>query len=514
MVLLDRLNIYADQFGERLAFQNVYCGENFLTYEKLKLYSDRMADYLTRKLEDDGKPVIVYGHKQSMMLVSFLACVKAHHPYCPVDISMPEERIKDIAALSGADLMIAVSDCDITSIQKITNAELSKICQTDRRIDLCTDRYTDGEDTFYVIFTSGSTGRPKGVEITANCLDHFLAWSSGLAKKGKTDQAHDVFLNQELLSFDLSVMDIYTSLYTAGTIWALDRGIQTNMGNMFRAMENESKLTVWVSTPSFINMTLMVNKKFNAQTMPDLHTFLFCGEVLTNKTVQELQARFPEAAIINTYGPTEATVAVTSVVIDREMADAKEPLSIGETKPGTEIYILDENYALPEKEQGGKGEIIICGDTVAKGYLNETDLTEEKFFVLDTPNGAVRAYKTGDMGYKAGKLLYYSERKDFQLKINGYRIETGDVESNLLQLEHILDCAVIPVEKRGKVKGLAAFILMAESVEDELECSRKIREYLIEKIPDYMVPKEYRFLDEMPMTNNGKTDRLALKRML
>ena len=236
--------------------------------------------------------------------------------------------------------------------------------------------------------------------------------------------------------------------------------------------------------------------------------------MLTNKTARELMKRFPEAEVINTYGPTESTVAVTEVIITDEMAASEHPLSIGYDKPGTKIFIMDDSYTYPGKPEGEKGEIVIAGNTVAQGYLNQPELTKEKFFKLSTPEGDMWAYKTGDEGYKESDLLYYSGRMDFQIKLNGYRIELGDIESNILEMDDVTYCVVLPIEKRGEVKGLAAFVTLDHAVEDEFDYSQSVRKYISEKLPHYMVPKKCIVLDEMPMTNNGKADRRALKEML
>lgn len=513
MVLLDRLDRYAKLYRDRVAFKNVSDKEDELTYGNLQIYSDRLADYLTDILEDDNTPILVYGHKNSMMLISFLACVKSCHPYCPVDISVPRERINDIVELSGSRLMIEVEECSIGSINKLSCKEIEDAVYIDRKIKR--RKKIDGEDIFYIIFTSGSTGKPKGVQITASCLDNFLLWSSGLIENGKTGVNQNVFLNQALFSFDLSVMDVYTSLYTAGTIWALDKRLLEKIGDMYSQMQN-SGVTVWVSTPSFVNMALKMNKKFNHSMLPDLHTFLFCGEILTNKTARELKKRFPEAVIINTYGPTESTVAVTQIIVNEEMMYSDQPLSIGRAKPGTNIYILDDDYLLPEKSDSEKGEIVICGDTVAKGYHNQPDLTKEKFFTLRTPEGDMPAYKTGDIGYKIGALLYYVGRKDHQLKINGYRIELEDIQNNILKMDGVLHCVVLPIEKRreGRVNGIAAFVSMQDKVREETEFVQELRKYLIERLPSYMIPQKYILLKEFPMTDNGKVDRSALMELL
>ena len=509
MELLTRLEKYSKTEADVVAFKNAFTDET-ITYSELWSYSDKIAGHINETVDNDKQPIVVYGHKSPLMLAAFLACVKTGHPYCPVDISMPQERLKDIVEASETKLLIAMVDTEVTAANKWTMAEVNAMVAEDAT-ELPKDNYVSGSDVYYIIFTSGSTGKPKGVMITADCLDNYLDWMEQIMNRS-TDKKQLTYLNQAPFSFDLSVMDTYTSLYTGGTIWSMEKRLQEDMGLMHTKLK-ESGLNVWVSTPSFMNVCLL-NKEFNGEKLPDFTTFLFCGEVLTNKTARELMKRFPKAEVINTYGPTESTVAVTEVVINDEMAGSEHPLSIGYDKPGTKIFIMDDKYTYPGKPEGEKGEIVIAGNTVAAGYLNQPELTADKFFKLSTPDGDMWAYKTGDEGYKEKELLYYCGRMDFQIKLNGYRIELGDIESNILEMDDVTYCVVLPIERRGEVKGLAAFVTLDHPVEDEFEYSQSVRKYIAEKLPHYMVPKKCIVLDEMPMTNNGKADRRALKEML
>lgn len=509
MELLTRLEKYSKTEADVVAFKNAFTDET-ITYSELWDYSDKIAKHINETVAGDKEPIVVYGHKSPLMLAAFLACVKTGHPYCPVDISMPQERLKDIVEASETKLLIAMVDTEVTAANKWIMADVNAMVAEDVR-ELPKDNYVSGSDVYYIIFTSGSTGKPKGVMITADCLDNYLDWMEQIINRS-TDKKQLTYLNQAPFSFDLSVMDTYTSLYTGGTIWSMEKRLQEDMGLMHAKLK-ESGLNVWVSTPSFMNVCLL-NKEFNGENLPDFTTFLFCGEVLTNKTARELMKRFPNAEVINTYGPTESTVAVTEVVINDEMAGSEHPLSIGYDKPGTKIFIMDDKYTYPGKPEGEKGEIVIAGNTVAAGYLNQPELTADKFFKLSTPDGDMWAYKTGDEGYKEKELLYYCGRMDFQIKLNGYRIELGDIESNILEMNDVTYCVVLPIEKRGEVKGLAAFVTLDHPVEDEFEYSQSVRKYIAEKLPHYMVPKKCIVLDEMPMTNNGKADRRVLKEML
>ena len=506
MKLLDRLERYASEKAEVCAFVNA-AKNDCITYGELKTRSDRLAGYILSLDLERGEPVVVYGHKQSDMLTAFFGCVKSGHPYCPVDISMPSSRLADIIEVSGSRLLIAVEPTEITAETVLDRQTLEKITAADGA-ECDKAARVSGDEVYYIIFTSGSTGKPKGVQITADCLDHFCEW---IVTVGGEEQyeAHNTFLNQAPFSFDLSVMDVYASLFTGGTIWSLEKSVQGDFEALHDSLR-KSGVTVWVSTPSFMNMCLL-NKAFDQNMMPGLRRILFCGEVLPKQTAGELLRRFPLAKTVNTYGPTESTVAVTEIEITKEMLE-EESLSIGVPRSGSPIFIMQDHKPVPA---GQRGELVITGDTLAKGYLHQPELTKEKFATLPIGGKDTRCYLTGDEGYYDEKgRLYYCGRIDFQLKLHGYRIELGDIENNVMQDESVRHCVVLPIVKDGVNKALAAFIVPAVAVEDEFAFSQAIRKTLKQKLPEYMVPQKYVFLDKMPMTTNGKADRNTLKSMI
>lgn len=244
-----------------------------------------------------------------------------------------------------------------------------------------------------------------------------------------------------------------------------------------------------------------------------LKLFLFCGEVLTTATVEKLKERFSEAVIINTYGPTESTVAVTDVTITEKLLQETiargKSLPVGHEKPGTYIEIWDKaGKVLPEGEQG---EIVIIGDTVSCGYYMRADLTKKAFFHCIRDGKAYRGYKTGDAGYLKGGQLYYNGRIDLQVKLHGYRIEIEDIENNMVRLPQIDHAVVVPNLEEGKVKSLTAFVTGAQMAGKKAsEISRQVKNGLKEFLPVYMIPKKIKYIETMPMNNHGKADRKYL----
>jgi D-alanine--poly(phosphoribitol) ligase subunit 1 len=326
---------------------------------------------------------------------------------------------------------------------------------------------------------------------------YFVKWSRDLVKENMENSEEAItFMNQAPFSFDLSVMDLYTSLAMGGKLVCLDKQLQSDVGALFEYLKQE-RINCWVSTPSFAAMCL-ADKSFCQDNFPDIKLFMFCGERFALETARLLAERFPNATVINTYGPTESTVAVTSVVITPEILAKEDLIPIGLPKPGTTLDIKDE-------------EIIIIGDTVGHGYFNNEEKTQAAFFTIQDEKGnSYRAYKTGDKGYFKDGTYYCSGRMDNQIKLHGYRIELGDIEANLMQCKDVEQAAVLPKYEDGVIKSLVAFV-KAPNLDGQFKDVKYIKEQLKEKLPAYMIPKNIKFLDSMPITANGKLDRNKLK---
>ncbi len=488
-----------------------------LTYGQLDSWSDALGDYIIKKYGKTGEPVAIYSHKSLYNLVCMLGCVKAGRGYCPIDMSVPKERVRSIIEKLGEGLTIALESLDgvkgdvigVEKLMEIINSPAAG--KTFEKPDL-----SGADDTFYIIFTSGSTGEPKGVQISRGALNSFLGWSVKLA------DSNGVYLNQAPFSFDLSVMDTFTSLASGGTIWALTKEVQ---GDYSRLMESlgKSGAEIWVSTPSFATMCL-ADKSFESSLLPNLKRFMFCGETLRVETCRKLRERFPKTEIVNTYGPTESTVAVTDVVITEEMLAEDGSLPVGRPKPKTLIQIAGEDgRLLPE---GQEGEILILGDSVSKGYYKLKEQTERAFFEMKASDlekwpedeGVVRGYRTGDMGFLKDGMLHFSCRRDGQIKLHGYRMELSDIEHNLMKIPGVQEAVVLPNVRRGEIKSLTAFLAaggetVLEGEEERAETAR-IKEQLRAFLPDYMVPKKLVFMKSLPLTQNGKIDRKALKELM
>jgi len=481
-MLLDDILENFKKYSNEIAYKSL---DNCVTYEQLYNYVKNIYSYILNS-NLDNKRIIIYGHKEEFMLASFLACSFAGATYIPIDSYMAIDRVNNIISEANPDIIFNISGKSIynKSYKIVELEELKELCSikndTTNLVPLMKE-----DDIYYIIFTSGTTGIPKGVMITYKNINSFIKWYNNLM----TDK-RSIILNQASFSFDLSVADIYLTLSTGSKLVIIDKSIQRDFNKLFDAL-NESNAEIAVMTPSFAEL-LLLDKNFNSNLMKKLNTIYFCGEVLTSNTAKKIMERFADIRIINSYGPTECTVAVTEVEITKEMVNL-DSLPIGICKEDTEIYIVDDKLnILPDEKTG---EILICGESVAKGYIN---IQNEKFIFFNGRHG----YLTGDIGYYKNGMLWYKCRKDRQIKYRGYRIELSDIEKNIYKLKYVNKVMVIPEkDEYEKVKNITAFIKLNDNCS---KTSLDIREEVKKYLPEYMRPK-IKLVNNFVLNSNGKT---------
>jgi D-alanine--poly(phosphoribitol) ligase subunit 1 len=478
---LDQIRAAALRHPDEVAYTD---GSESVTRGALWETATRLAGHF-RSLGDDRAPIMLVGHKEPEMVAGFLGAAISGRAYVPVDDRLPAARLDRIR-----EVVRPAAELRADSIRELAASAAPLTSPVDSGMD----------DPFYILFTSGSTGEPKGVVVTWGCLLSFLNW---LLDEQKFDAGGEVFLGQTPFTFDVSVMDLYPSLLTGGMHVSVPRHVLAAPRELFALIERTNP-TTWVSTPSFATFCT-ADPKFAESLMPRLKRFLFCGEPLPEQLAELLLARFPNAEIWNTYGPTEATVAVTSVRVTKELLASHEAMPIGYAMPGVRVYPGDERRRpLPD---GERGELLIVGPSVSPGYLGRPDLTAQKFFEID----GMRGYATGDVASVRNGLLSFHGRMDYQVKIGGHRIEIEDVETNVRQLAGVRNAVVLPVRRNGAVEGMAAYVLpSSRDGESDFELAARLRRALGERLPSYMIPKRWIFRDALPTNPSGKVDRKAL----
>ena len=399
-----------------------------LSYRELDECSDTFAAFLVRQFGDDRSPVVICGNKELDFLCCALGALKSGRAYVPIEHSMPAERAGGI--LQAVQPKVIVDLCGLCASLQTGEALVLDTGKTAEILSLMPQAapgpqdWVQGQDAAYILFTSGSTGSPKGVAVAAGNLDNFcrgvLPW---YPKEG------GVILDQVSYSFDVSGCAVYAGLCRGMTLFSIDSRMVEEPAELFSYLK-ESGLTFWVSTPSFAELCVQ-SRDFCMETLPQLTQFLFCGEVLTHTLCDALAERFPHARVINTYGPTEATVLVAAVEVTDGMHADSRSIPIGRAIDGVTLRL----QPVPEEEPG-VGQLLILGDSVSLGYWKAPALTEGAFFT--DPETGLRGYRTGDLCRCEDSMYYYCGRMDNQLKLNGFRLERQQgSEANLSYTESV-----------------------------------------------------------------------------
>lgn len=523
---VNAVNAQADLVADRVAFVNSD-GER-ISYGELRRMSDALAVWLAANPDvPQGSPLVVYGHKSPLMLVCFLAAVKSGHAYVPVDTVYPLERVANIASQVAPTVLLdtigslAARDDSPAGAPCIGPEQLRAACgRAARPDDVEALEGLGPQDTYYILFTSGSTGTPKGVEVTTECVDGFYDWmTSDYTFEEPLGEGQDpafggrVWFNRTPFSFDVSITDMCCGLTRGDTCFACEAAADASLSATFAALAG-SGATDWVSTPSFVEQCL-ADPSFNAGLMPRLHRMLLAGETLRPETVRAVKGRFPGIEVYNGYGPTESTDLVTLGLMTDEMLCADRALPIGYAKPGTELFVVNPE-TLDPVPNGTPGEMYIVGNTVARGYWKRPDITEAAFHSCpESLARGRRSYRTGDeVTMEDDGLVYYHGRLDLQVKLHGYRIELGDIESSLVAVPEVRMACVLPVRRNGAVAHLTAVVVPTDlETPRGLAMTKAIKARLRQNIPAYMVPSSFKYIDAMPLNSNGKADRKALAAM-
>ena len=460
--MLKRIETIAEMFPMRVAYT---INNQEISYKDLW---DAALENAINLRKQGADPVLLYGHKSVSMIISILSCLIANRAYIPIEVGTPSMRIIKIIEESKASLLIANEEIEV---EEITCLRLEELERFSSKIEKDSDN-----DIAYIMFTSGSTGNPKGVPISRGNLSHFVQWISNFYPLSEFENIK--VLNQTSFSFDLSITDIFYSLYNGHTLVGLYQDRLGNYQALFSYIKDKG-INMMVCTPTFMKLCLL-NNDFRKDNFPALRCIYFCGELLEVKVVQKLFQQFSDIFIVNAYGPTEATSAVSGVVITKEMTN-KERLPIGDISTfACELKIEEE-------------EIVLQGKSVFKGYLGYKNRSE--------------AYYTGDIGYIEDDLLYWKGRKDHQIKYKGYRIELEEIEHLIKKIEGVIDGVVIAkyLEDQSIVKMIKAFVVIDDTITEE-----DIRKELRDSLPAYMLPGLIKSIKQLPVNKNGKVDRKAL----
>jgi len=454
----------------------LHTAEGTLDWAGLRSATDAWMARATAAGARPGHALAISGHKQAAFVVAMLGCLRMGVAYVPVDTINPPARLRRIT-----ELVHAIAVYDAAQDAFLPGAEAPRPLAV--------------PDLAYIMFTSGSTGDPKGVQIGRDSVALFTGWIRDCLALGEAP----AFMNQMLFSFDFSLFDLCGALGLGGCCVLCPREVIADSERFIDHLR-ESDVAVWASTPSFVRQQ-MLNPRFHAGYLPALRVFVFGAESLTPRVAEELWARFPQARIVNSYGPTEATCSTTWVEIDPALrAAAPNPFPIGVAKPYAEVFLDD-------------GEICMAGDHVMRGYLERPDLDVGALF----EHGGKRAYRSGDLGeVDAQGRFYFRGRKDDQIKLNGYRIELAEVDVGLSRLQDVVAGATVVLRRPdGSLVRMVGFVETTRPGPGALQSLpaslHDWKQQLERYMPPYMIPSELFAVDALPTTISNKVDRKQLE---
>jgi amino acid adenylation domain-containing protein/FkbM family methyltransferase len=474
-----------------------------MTYRELDVGSNQLARYLRKQGVGAESVVGVCLERSPEMIVAMLAVLKAGGAYLPMDPSYPTERLALMVEQAGA--LIILTQKSLLSVSPAGKGEchcLDNIVQglTDEKQESLGNT-SSPENAAYVLFTSGSTGVPKGVLMEHRPLVNLLSWQAEAYESFPTART----LQFAPLSFDVSFQEIFSALCFGGTLVMVGEAERRDAKALWPLLKEKAVERMFL--PFIALQQLAEAAQDDTVAIENLREIITAGEQLqVTQAITDLFTRLPDCRLYNQYGPTESHV-VTSFALGGDPADWPSLPPIGRPVANSKVYILDR--CLQPVPVGVVGELYIGGDGLARGYVNQPGLSREKF--ISNPfikQPGARLYRTGDLArYLADGNIQFVGRIDDQVKVRGFRIEPGEVETILCRHPEVLESVVSAREGASGGKWLVAHIVAGTA--HDLN-SGKLRDYLKEKLPEYMIPNVFMFLDSLPLTASGKVDRRRL----
>jgi amino acid adenylation domain-containing protein len=479
-----------------------------LTYRELNVRANQLAHYLRSQGVAADQLVGISVERSLEMIVAILGVLKAGAAYIPLDPAYPSDRLAYMIA--DANISVLLTQNKLRSQFPDHQAEIICLDSDWGEIGIYSQenltKINTGENLAYVIYTSGSTGKPKGVMISHQALSSFTQTAISEYQITSCDR----LLQFASINFDVAVEEIYPALCKGATLILRTNEMLSDLRTFFQACEDLQLTVLNLPTAYWHELAAELSTK-DIPLPASLRIVLIGGEKVLPELVRSWQEYVAKSGkcdrlqLINAYGPTETTVSATLYRVPNTI-DINEEVPIGRPLSHLQTYILDPHLQLVPI--GVSGELHIGGDSLAIGYLNHLELTNEKFIPNPfSPNSASRLYKTGDLArYRADGNIAYLGRIDNQVKIRGFRIELGEIETILSQHPNVRATVITAKAENSNDKRLVAYVV-AEQVQPQII---DLRAFLQERLPNYMIPSAFVFLETIPITPNGKIDHKAL----
>ncbi len=481
-------------------------GATSLTYAQLEAGANRLARRLRELGVGRGVVAAICAERSAEMAVAVLAVLKAGGAYAPIDPHYPDQRIA---------FMLADTDTPVLLTQRHLVAALpahrAQVVCLDSDVDLLApgdeEPVSGGatlDDVAYVIYTSGSTGQPKGVAMSHRPLANLLAWQLDQGRDPGSPPAADRTLQFASLSFDVAFQELFSTWCAGGAVKLIEDEVRRDSEALLAFIREHRVERLFLPFVALHN--LCEAAEYLGFGCPSLREVITAGEQLkTTDAIREFFARHPDCTLVNQYGPTESHV-VTAYALTGTPARWPALPPIGRPIANARIYLLDPH--LRPVPIGVPGELYLGGVSLARGYLGRDQLTAERFIADPFSSAAqARMYRTGDLGrYQPDGNIEYLGRADDQVKVRGFRVEPGEIEAALRERPEIREALVVARGDGGESR-LVAYVIGEQGgvAVDELRAT------LRRSLPEYMIPSGFAFLDEFPLTPNGKVDRARLE---
>lgn len=471
-----------------------------ITYGELNRRTNQLARFLREQGVSKESTIGIAMERSPEAIVAMLAILKAGGAYVPLDPAYPSERLKYF--LEDANVTVLLTQDAVQA--KVPHEKARVLCidkdwpKIARESEEPLEASGTSDDLAYVMYTSGSTGKPKGVLIPHRGVIR-LVKDAGYANLDESE----VFLQFAPLAFDASTFEIWAALLNGGRL-AVMPPQASSLDGLERAIQRYGVTTLWLTAGLF---HAIVDERI--QILKPLRQLLAGGDVLSPKHVRRFREEAPECRLINGYGPTENTTFTCCYTVPAG-GPRRGSIPIGTPISNTTIYLLDAN--LGPVAPGAPGELYIGGDGLALGYLNNPALTDSKFVANPfSEEPGARLFRSGDSArYLPDGNLEFLGRTDSQVKINGFRIETGEIESVLSSCPDIADAVVIARQDIPGQKYLAAYVVLVRDAATGNGQLLGLRSLLLQSLPSFMQPATITVLERLPLTENGKVDRAAL----